>query len=182
MKPLRQGDLDGLCGVYAVLNVTQLLVPKARDWDYLEKLFVHIVGGIYHAKDVTAGGEIGKMLAVLDYARDHVHKHFGVYLSVSNNMKGTAPWHTPFHALEATFNAGHPGAYIMGYEGRDSHWTVVRGITIAGAPAVQLFDSCEQKFFYAEDFVWRGKTLPKKSNKIIVQTCDLVWVSVDGAI
>ena len=37
MKPLRQGDLDGLCGVYAVLNVTQLLVPKARDWGSINR-------------------------------------------------------------------------------------------------------------------------------------------------
>ena len=28
--PLRQGDLDGLCWVYAVLNALQFLVPKAR--------------------------------------------------------------------------------------------------------------------------------------------------------
>jgi hypothetical protein len=179
MKPLRQGDLDGLCGVYAVLNVTQLLVPKARDWGYLEKLFVHIVGGIYHAKDVTAGGEIGKMLAVLDYARDHVHKHFGVSLSVTN--KGSCNFKTPFDALDATFSTGHPGAYIMGYEGRDSHWTVVKGLVNDFGAAALLFDSCGQHSFDAKDFVWsKGAKKPKKTQKIIVQPCDLVWISVDG--
>jgi len=39
LKPLRQGDLDGLCGVYAILNALQWLLPKARDTDYLTKLF-----------------------------------------------------------------------------------------------------------------------------------------------
>ena len=177
LKPLHQGDLDGLCGVYAVLNVTQLLVPKARDWDDLEKLFVHIVGGIYKAKDVTAGGEIGKMLAVLNYAREHVHQNFGLYLATTNGHRGTAPWHTPYDAIEASFNAGHPGAFIMGYDGRDSHWTVIKGMTQGAA---LLFDSCGQHEFDKQDFVWRKGAVPKKSNKIIVQPCDLVWVSVDS--
>jgi hypothetical protein len=28
LKPLRLGDLDGLCGVYAILNALQSLLPK----------------------------------------------------------------------------------------------------------------------------------------------------------
>jgi hypothetical protein len=39
LKPLRQCDLDGLCGVYAILNALQWHLPKARDTDYLTKLF-----------------------------------------------------------------------------------------------------------------------------------------------
>ena len=178
VKPLHQGDLDALCGVYAALNVTQLLVPQARDWDYLEKLFVHIIGGIYKAKDVTAGGEISKMFAVLKYARDHVHQNFGVSLSFTN--QGNCHFQTPFGALQATFMAGHPGAYIMGYEGRDSHWTVVKGMTNS-KEEILLFDSCGQLGFEAKDFVWsKGAKNPKKTQKIIVQPCDLVWVSVDS--
>jgi hypothetical protein len=33
-KPLRQGDLDGLCGVYAVLNALQWLVPEAQNSEF----------------------------------------------------------------------------------------------------------------------------------------------------
>ncbi len=179
VKPLHQGDLDGLCGVYAALNVTQLLVPQARDWDYLEKLFVHIVGGIYKARDVTAGGEISKMLAVLDYAREHVRKNFKINMTASNNR----PHHdykSPFDEIKAAFDTGVSGAYIMGYEGRDSHWTVVKGMTTS-KEEILLFDSCWQLGFEAKDLVWsKGAKNPKKTQKIIVQPCDLVWVSADS--
>jgi hypothetical protein len=37
LKPLRQGDLDGFCGVYAILNALQWLLPKARDTDPLNR-------------------------------------------------------------------------------------------------------------------------------------------------
>ena len=47
LKPLRQGDLDGLCGVYAILNALQWLLPKALDTDYLTKLLDKTIGKIY---------------------------------------------------------------------------------------------------------------------------------------
>jgi hypothetical protein len=47
LMPLRQGDLDALCGVYAILNALQWLLPKAKDTDYLTNLFDKIIGAIY---------------------------------------------------------------------------------------------------------------------------------------
>ena len=57
LKPLRQGDLDGLCGVYAILNALQWLLPKALDTDYLTKLFDKTIGKIYTIEKIRDGGE-----------------------------------------------------------------------------------------------------------------------------
>src|ERR1017187_8302672 len=173
LVPLRQGDLDGLCGVYACLNAIQLLVPAARDWDYLNKLMVHIIGVCYTAKDVTAGGDELKMCSVFKYASGKVLKDHKADLSMTNVARPDG-FKNPDDFIEAEFALGHPGVFVMGYEGRDSHWIVVRDITDS---RVMLFDSCGQKFFDRKDLIWSKKKNPAKSNKIIVSPGDLNWIS-----
>jgi hypothetical protein len=178
MKPLRQGDLDGLCGVYASLNAVQYLVPAARDWGYLNKLMIHIVGAIYTAKDVTGGGGELKMASVFSYAAGKVSHDFKISMSMTN--KGRADnFESPVEVMSTTFKLGFPGLFVLGYEGRDSHWTVVRGIN---NDKVILFDSCGQKSFDRADVVWRKTVkVPAKSNKIVVSPTDINWISC-GAI
>jgi hypothetical protein len=176
MKPMRQGDLDGLCGVYAVLNAIQFLVPKARDEDYLNKLMVHIIGTCYTAKDVTAGGDEIKMASVFAYAHDKVEKDLKVTLSMTNKGR-VKQFKSPADVLSISFSLGRPGVFIMGYEGRDSHWTVVRGII---NDDVLLFDSCGQKKFARKDLVWRKDVKSLKTDKIVVSPGDLNWMAAGG--
>jgi hypothetical protein len=42
LKPYRQGRLDGLCGVYALINTLRLLCPKA-DEDACERAFCALI-------------------------------------------------------------------------------------------------------------------------------------------
>ncbi|MGP0009991.1 MAG: hypothetical protein ACLPIG_14985, partial [Methylocella sp.] len=71
LKPLRQGDLDGLCGVYAILNALQWLLPKVRDTDYLTKLFDKTIGKIYTIENIRDGGEEPELRDVFQFVRRH---------------------------------------------------------------------------------------------------------------
>lgn len=173
LEPLQQGDLDGLCGVYAVINAIRYLVHAARDHEFCNRLACHIIGEIYTAKDVTGGGGELKMTSVFEYARRKVSSDLGVGLTISN--KGLiGEFATPADAMESTFAAGRPGVFIMGYEGRDSHWEVVTAIRGA---TVDLFDSCGMTKFRRRDLVWSRDAKPP-SDLIIVSPEDLNWVSV----
>jgi hypothetical protein len=174
MKPLQQGELDGLCGVYAVINAVRFLVPKARDYEFCNKLMIKIVGDIYTAKDVTGGGSELKMTRVFEYARAKVLKDLKVGLTMSNKGR-SGRFAGPADAIVATFNMGRPGVFIMGYEGRDSHWTVVNAVS---GLRVFLFDSCGQTDFKHSDLIWSKHAKKSDSSKVIVAPSDLNWISV----
>jgi hypothetical protein len=175
MKPLQQGELDGLCGVYAVINAIRFLVPKARDLDFCNKLMIRIVGDIYTAKDVTGGGGELKMTRVFEYARAKTLKDLKVGLTMSN--KGRADrFKSPCDAMEATFNIGRPGVFIMGFDGIYSHWTIVAAVTKS---EVLLFDSCGLKQFRRSMVIWnKHATAAGRAKQAIVAPCDLNWISV----
>ena len=48
VKPLKQGELDGLCGVYSIINAAKYLFP--RDQIDLEDLFAFILTKIDERK------------------------------------------------------------------------------------------------------------------------------------
>ena len=175
MKPLQQGELDGLCGCYAVINAIRFLVPKARDIEFCNKLMIRIVGDIYTAKDVTGGGGELKMTRVFEYARAKVLKDLKIGLAMSN--KGRAnKFATPGHAMEGTFEAGRPGVFIMGFDGIYSHWTVVPQVTKSD---VLLFDSCGLKKFNRNHVIWAKDARNADRDKMaIVAPADLNWISV----
>jgi hypothetical protein len=172
LKPLHQGDLDGLCGVYAVINAIRFLVPAARNDDFLNKLMIHIVGKIYTAKDVTGGGTEIKMASVFEYARGIVSARLKVGLSMSNKGR-IGNFKSPADAMASTFAAGRPGVFIMGYEGRDSHWTVSPQVT---KTKVLLFDSCGLTEFNRRQLVW-GRDAKPPSKLVIVSPGDLNWIT-----
>jgi hypothetical protein len=175
MNPLQQGELDGLCGVYAVINAVRFLVPKARDLDFCNKLMIRIVGDIYTAKDVTGGGGELKIARVFEYARAKVLKDLKVGLTMSNKGR-TNRFISPGHAMKATFDMGRPGVFIMGFEGIYSHWTVVPQVTTA---SVLLFDSCGLKQFNRNHVIWsKDARNADRDRMAIVAPVDLNWISV----
>jgi hypothetical protein len=175
MKPLQQGELDGLCGVYAVINAIRFLVPKARDLDFCNKLMIRIVGDIYTATDVTGGGGELKMTRVFEYARKKVMDDFRIGLAMSNKGR-IRKFQTPTEVMQATFDQGRPGVFIMGFDGIYSHWTVVPQVT---KTHILLFDSCGLKQFLRSDILWQKEAVDKSAmRKVIVAPSDLNWVSV----
>jgi hypothetical protein len=175
LKPLRQGDLDGLCGVYSILNALQWLLPRARDTDYLTELFDKTIGSIYTIENIRNGGEEPELRKVFQFIKQKVADDFDV------DIKLTVPcadnFKRPDHAMQAAFDKAKDGVFVFGFEGFDSHWTVARGLT---GKEVILFDSWNYVTFDRRQFIWRKqvKDIPK-SNKIVISPIDLNWISID---
>ena len=50
MTPFRQGDLDGLCGIYVIINCVRFLCPEANS-KFLGKLFRVLVQSLEREVD-----------------------------------------------------------------------------------------------------------------------------------
>lgn len=46
-KPLRQGEMDGLCGIYALVNAIRHLAGRRLSKEDEDNLFKELVRGIY---------------------------------------------------------------------------------------------------------------------------------------
>jgi hypothetical protein len=176
LKPLRQGDLDGLCAVYAILNALQWLLPKARTTDYLTKLFDKIIGAIYTIDNIKGGGEEPELKKVFQLIKEQVANDFGAAIEMTVLADAADNFKRPDRAIESAFAGASGGVLILGFEGFDSHWTVVRGITTT---EVILFDSWEYTTFDRRKLVWSKQVKDvSKSKEIVVSPADLNWISI----
>lgn len=142
-RPYAQGDLDGLCGVYAVINAVYVLVPglteaKAR------RLFQVLLKGV-RAQDtgpvpLAARGLAKAQLerALLD-ADQYVRRQFGGRLVVGRVPKADArAWSlaTLWRLLDRRLGKGWVA--ILGLGGVHDHWTLALRVT---PETIRLFDS-----------------------------------------
>ena len=141
-EPYRQGDLDGLCGIYSAINAVRALSPEI-DVDDACWLFDHLVQHLPKAGG-TAGavangidcGVEGRLL--LKAARYMADEH-DIDLTVRRLPTGVRRagsidllWAALAKALAPTCVA------VIGLEGRHSHWTVAAAAT---PRAIRLYDS-----------------------------------------
>ena len=170
--PLRQGDLDGLCGVYAVLNALQYLVPGAQGYEFLSKTFDALMGDVICIHNVRDGGEEPEIAAVHAFVAKRAKRLLKVdFLRVPHGRQG---FKTPDLAMEAKFKEKEKGVFVFGFEGRDSHFTVAHSVT---PTRVMLFDSWEYGFFEREAFVW-GAPEKTRSKKVIVDPKEFDWFTL----
>ena len=83
-QPYRQGDLDGLCGVYSVVNAVRILCPEL-DQDGAEWLFAHLLQSLSDADvdlSIAVTGGIGRVelarlvRAAIDFiAKGHLEQY-----------------------------------------------------------------------------------------------------------
>jgi hypothetical protein len=176
LKPIRQGDFDGLCTVYSVLNALQWLLPKARDVTYLTGLFEKIIGPVYTIKQVRDGAEEPELLKVFRFVQKQVAADFNVDIELTVLADGEANFKRPDQAIQSMFGQSDDGVILFGFEGLDSHWTVARGVT---TDEVILFDSWEYVTFDRRKFVWASRVKDiSKSSRIVVAPTDLNWISM----
>jgi hypothetical protein len=137
--PVRQGAIDGLCSIYAVLNACRLLgvagaerVSADAHWDQSKRLF----------RALCLSHETRALFPEIlcEVARHWTPRHSAVSLSVRElKPKGARP-HEFFERLREEMR-GAPGerhAFILGLAAPWDHWTVVRRVRKYD---VVLFDS-----------------------------------------
>lgn len=142
LKPFRQGDLDSLCGLYAVLNATRLLCSEL-DYEGSRFLFRQLAETLT-AKRVTAfetvawGIETPTVMALIQSARRYVREVLDVRLNLEpfKSARKTLTIGYVWRALMSRLNQGWIA--IIGISGRHNHWTVAQRAT---AKSMRLFDS-----------------------------------------
>ncbi len=126
LKPYQQGRLDGLCGVYALVNTLRLLCPKV-DEDTCERTFCTLIRARMRQAasplTVISGGlSRRELMQLLGPWQRFAAKELGITLPVSR-LKVSEPslrgvWRNLRRVLDGKSVA------VIGLDGVDRHWTV----------------------------------------------------------
>ena len=145
IKPMRQGDLDGLCGVYSVVNAMRALCAEV-DADTASDMFDILIQALPKAGAepavVVAGGVGRRQLAhLIKVAVRYVFDEHDIRLTVRRLPKRLRRavglqvlWHTLATAISPSCVA------VLGLGGRTSHWTVAVRVT---SQQIRLLDSSD---------------------------------------
>ena len=146
IKPYQQGSLDGMCGVYSIINVVRLSVSTRHRFctgdcvDLFGALTSHLEESGRLAKAVSTGFGVNGLCSLLRTTDEWLYGGWGWRLRYHR------PWYReptppPFSCMADEFskhlereNTGII-ACIYGYL---DHWSVVSGVSKS---TIQLFDS-----------------------------------------
>ena len=147
VRPLKQGDLIGICGVYAIINATKYLFPK--DQIYLDDLFAFILTKIDERNNpklltVILNGMSRRTLVTLynDVLREyvfHIKKDLDMVAEkkkLESSQIGTAVQEMK-EFLDRSNKDGIRRIIIVCIDGKISHWTCITRIT---DKKIELFD------------------------------------------
>ena len=144
-QPFQQGNLDGLCGIYALINAIRLATADQlhlsnNEWMGVFGCLLAKVDQHTGATDLMTGG-IGtrRLIALTRYAIDHMANHHGIELTMSRPLIDLQRPSRRRLVAELRRLIGQPGsAVLIGLGGLLNHWTVVCSV---GHRSLGLFDS-----------------------------------------
>ncbi len=143
LLPYEQGYLDGLCGVYSVINATRLIF-KGMSEEECMKLFGACMRHIETRKSlgkVSTGG-VGKE-DIWSILRKVVMQKYEIHVKRPFAKNGNHSTRDYFNVLHDYFNKGNKRAAIIGVLSDDwDHWTVIRSLS---PKRIILFDSSMMK-------------------------------------
>ena len=148
-RPFRQGDLDGLCGIYAVINALRAVAPEV-DAEVSARLFRHLVKGLRGRSSeplgaITGGMEFPLLSQLLKIAIRFVDRNIGITITargLPKPVRSTTRIDRLFRGLSTALSP--TSVAIFSVQGRMSHWTVA---TRVGDKHVFLLDSGHLKRF-----------------------------------
>ena len=144
-KPYRQGDLDGLCGLYCLVNAVRVLCPE-MDGEAAAALFEHLLqslrlAGVKPVEAITCGVDVGPHSQLIKRAVQYVNDEYDIELTARRLRKSVrdAP-HINRLWRELAARLSPNCVAILGLGGRHSHWTVA---VRASRRQIRLYDSSE---------------------------------------
>jgi hypothetical protein len=156
-RPLRQGELDSLCGVYAVINAVRVLCPEIDRTNATILFHVLMEDLLNDRSDHEAPVVWGVNAALLDNlvlaARDYLRRVLDVRLS-----RKPLPLPNKRPSLDAVWSSLQDQLQdgrvaIIGLSGDHNHWTVAHAIT---ATRIALVDSGELSVLHRSDCGVKG--------------------------
>ena len=172
IRPCRQGDLDSLCGLYAIINATRLaLLPskrmKSADFGHL---FDFLVARLYARRilyeTMADGLSSPGMSWLLSQADGWLEKTFDVSLRYSRPFyRHAAPRRKVVRSIAKHLSEANTSAIIVvDGDPPDLHWTVVKKVTAA---SLILFDG---------DGIGRVSLARRKLQSVCLLPCDVYLI------
>lgn len=149
LRPYLQGNLDSLCGVYALINGIRwalrndLASAKGEHWeDLFRKLTDHAIKSRGHLELVNDGLSLYGMIALTHVAQDHMRE----YHDIEVVMRRPFALRRPLEAMESVNTisdhlAQSNTAVLAAVYGTLNHWCVIKQLDEQRA---HLFDSDRQ--------------------------------------
>ena len=148
LTPYRQGQLDGLCGIYASINAIRLaLGDRGRrftdeDWQHLFYTLLAAVDDAIGAVRATACGiDTKPLLTIVKSAVQHMADEHELKVTVKRVLKRKE--RPPLRDLLphiASLVEEPNSAVLFSLVGHLDHWTVLRKV---GRTSLELFDSSQ---------------------------------------
>jgi hypothetical protein len=134
-KPFRQGGLDGLCGIYAIVNALRLVVgndPRISRKEYgtlFELLVVRAQALRPDSNPSVDGIDTPQLNQLINDTVDYCEEEFDIEIKVSRPLLG-GPRPMTWQAIDRLRGElDQPAtALIIGFGGLD-HWTAIKAIT-----------------------------------------------------
>ncbi|EWH10108.1 hypothetical protein DS2_09187 [Catenovulum agarivorans DS-2] len=153
VKPVKQGDLDGACGFYAIVNALKTLEPAFDE----QELFTQVIGGYMQDGDFNSffnGTRRGTIKNTLSRVIDYINGQYDLFddkTAELYRLKFSIPfWHkdtarTRKSVLKEIQQAdnGKNLVCIIGYDLQyGGHWSVVKKVSDKG---LHMVDSSYEK-------------------------------------
>lgn len=143
-KPFRQGDLDGLCGIYAIINALRRATrdesPEADAWPWLFGELLEQADKLIGAtRAVVYGVDTKPLWKLAQHAVARLETEYDLPVTVTRPLKAKGKLTLP-QVFDAIANAlARDGTGVLaGLDGPLDHWTVVAAVTPLH---LTLFDS-----------------------------------------
>jgi len=146
VKPFAQGDLDSMCGIYAIINAFRALCREIT-WEISTHLFEHLVSCLNrHAKQalfpIIFGTGNSLMRKLLGEAQSYLKKRLKIELAIEPKRRELKS-----KSLEAAWQrlsaiVDETTVLILPLSGRLDHWTVLYDIN---ARKIRLVDSSHRR-------------------------------------
>lgn len=146
LRPYLQGNLDSLCGIYALINAirwalrNELASAKGPHWEELfRRLTNHAVKEMGHLDLPTSGLSLYAMIGLTHIAREYVSDELNVELLFRRPFAIKKPIEADQTIESISRHLQHPNtAALAAVYGKLNHWSV---ITAIGTRHGHLFDS-----------------------------------------
>lgn len=136
LPPFRQGELDGLCGVYAAINAIRLLLGRngrrltGEDWQCLfAELLACADESVGAASAAVSGIETRPFRKLLKSAAKHLRDEHGIELNSAPLVprRDRPTFKSLLDRFRETVSLPNR-AVILTVEGHISHWSVLYGV------------------------------------------------------
>lgn len=146
LPPYLQGNLDSLCGIYALINAirwalrNELTSAKGTHWEELfRRLTNHAVKEMGHLDLPTNGLSLYAMIGLTHVARDYVSEDLHIELLFRRPFAIKKPTQADQTIESISCHLQQPNtAALVAIYGKLNHWSVITSIDDKQA---QLFDS-----------------------------------------